>query len=264
MPFDRFPGAARRDAHLLVVVADRAARGKGVAEPETVFLGNAVGVVRKAGGALVGGNHQIGVILVVANQVGRWHNLAADEIVGEVEQAAQKGVIAGDAFLENGIAIAARWRVLDDEAPLRADRHDHRVLDHLRLHQAQHLGAEIFHAVRPAQSATRYLAAAQVDAFDARRIDEDFPHRLRFGQAGDFLRVDLDRVVGLGRAVAALEVVAAYGGQNGGEELAQDAVIVEVGNTVEGGLDLRIEFDSLGGTIELRARVEAGEEEFEQ
>jgi hypothetical protein len=59
-----------------------------------------------------------------------------------------------------------------DEAALRADRHDDRVLDHLRLHQAQHLGAEILAPVRPAQAAARHAAAAQVDAFHARRIDE--------------------------------------------------------------------------------------------
>ena len=39
VPLDRLPGAARGDAHLLVVVAGRAAGREGVAEPEAVLLG---------------------------------------------------------------------------------------------------------------------------------------------------------------------------------------------------------------------------------
>ena len=38
MALHRFPGAARGDAHALVVVAGRAARGEGVAQPEAVLL----------------------------------------------------------------------------------------------------------------------------------------------------------------------------------------------------------------------------------
>ena len=41
VPLHRLPGAARRDPHLLVVVAVRAAGGEGVAEPEAVRLGDA-------------------------------------------------------------------------------------------------------------------------------------------------------------------------------------------------------------------------------
>src|SRR5262249_57671882 len=40
---DRFPGAACGDAHLLVVVAGRAAGGEGVAEPEAVLGRDRVG-----------------------------------------------------------------------------------------------------------------------------------------------------------------------------------------------------------------------------
>ena len=97
------------------------------------------------------------------------HDLAVDEVVGDVEQAVDEHAIAGDAFGEHGIALAGRRRALDEEAALRADRHDDRVLDHLRLDQAQHFGAEILAAIRPAQAAARDRAEAQVHAFDARR-----------------------------------------------------------------------------------------------
>src|SRR5581483_6577397 len=53
---DQLPGAARGNADGLVVVAGRAARGEGVAEPEAVFGGNPVGDVGEGGGALVRGD----------------------------------------------------------------------------------------------------------------------------------------------------------------------------------------------------------------
>jgi hypothetical protein len=59
-------------------------------------------------------------------------------------------------------------QLLGIEAALGAGRHDHRVLDQLRLHQAEDLGAEIVAPVGPAQAAAGDRAAAQVDALDAR------------------------------------------------------------------------------------------------
>ncbi len=74
MPLDQLPRAARRDAHGLVVVTRRAARGEGVAQPEPVFLGDRVGDVGEGRGALVGGDDEIGIVAVVADHVlGRRH-----------------------------------------------------------------------------------------------------------------------------------------------------------------------------------------------
>ena len=72
---------------------------------------------------------------------------------------------------------------LSDEAALGADRHDDGVLHHLRLHQAQHLGAEVLAPVGPAHAAARDLAAAQVHALDSGRVDEDLEERPRQRQA---------------------------------------------------------------------------------
>ena len=79
------------------------------------------------------------------------------------------------------------------EAALGADRHDHGVLDLLRLDQAEDFGAEILRPVGPADAAARDLAEAQVHAFDARRIDEDLVERPRQRQAVDLAAVELDR-----------------------------------------------------------------------
>ena len=181
---DRFPGAPGGDAHVLVVVAVGAAGSERVAEPEAVFDRDGVGDVGERGRALVGGDDQVGIVAVVADDVVRRHDLALDQVVGDVEQAVDEHAVAGDALGQLGIAIAADRRALDEEAALRADRHDDRVLDHLRLDQTQHFGAEILAAVRPAQAAARDRAEAQVDAFHARRVDEDFAVRHRLGQVG--------------------------------------------------------------------------------
>ncbi len=143
MPLDRFPRTARGNAHLLVVISDRAPGRKGIAQPEAVFGRDRVGEIGERRGALVGCDHQVGVVVVVAHHLGRRHQLAADEVVGQVQQPAQEGLVAGDALLQERIAVGGRGRALDHEAALGAHGHDHRVLDHLRLHQSQHFRAEV-------------------------------------------------------------------------------------------------------------------------
>ena len=66
---DRLPGAARRDAHLLVVVALAAAGGEGIAEPMVLLGRDRVGDVGEGGGALVGGDDEIGVVAVMPHGV---------------------------------------------------------------------------------------------------------------------------------------------------------------------------------------------------
>ena len=86
MPLHRFPGAAGGDAHLLVVVAGRAAGREGVVEPEAVLGRDGVGKVGEGRRALVGGDDKIGIVVVMAHDVvGRDHFLVG-EIVGDVEQ----------------------------------------------------------------------------------------------------------------------------------------------------------------------------------
>ena len=76
--FDTLPRTARGDAHFLVVIAGRAARGERVAEPVAVFGRNAVGVIRERRRALVCGHHQIGIIGIVTYDIVRRDHLALD------------------------------------------------------------------------------------------------------------------------------------------------------------------------------------------
>ena len=188
----RLPGAARRDAHLLVVVTHRSAGGECVAEPEAVVSRNAVGDVREGRRALVGRHHQIGVVLVMAHQLRRWHDGTAHHVVGQVKQTAQEQAVAAYAFGQIRFAFASRGRLLEHKAAFGADRNDNGVLDLLRLHQAEDFGAEIFAPVGPAQAAARNLAATQMHTFDTGRIDPDFEQRFRFGHAGHLARFHLE------------------------------------------------------------------------
>ena len=122
--------------------------------------------------------------------------------------------VAGHALGQPGVAVDGRVRqLLGQEAALGADRHDDGVLHRLRLDQAEHLGAEVLAAVRPAQPAAGDQPEAQVHALDPRAVDQDLEARPRRGQVGDGRRVELERQVRLGRAVRGrLEEVGAQGG----------------------------------------------------
>ena len=112
VPLDRLPGAARGDAHRLVVVADRPAGGEGVAEPEPVVEGHLVRDVGERRGALVGSDHQVGVVTVVAHHLRRRDDLLdavhRDQVVGDVEQAADERAVAGDALGQQRLAVGRR------------------------------------------------------------------------------------------------------------------------------------------------------------
>ena len=239
VPLDRFPGAARGDAHLLVVVAGGAARGERVAEPEAVLDRDRVRDVGEGRGALVGGDDEVRVVLVVADDVGRRHDSPPAIVVGHVQQSAHEHPVALDHLLGSA-ARPAGGRPLDDEAALRADRHDDGVLDRLRLHQAEYLGAEVLAAIGPANAAARDLAAAQVHGLHARRVDEDLEHRPRLGQVRDPRGSSLsDEVRARLAAGVRLEVVRPQHRADDAQEAAQDPVLVQTLDRIDRALQLR-------------------------
>ena len=87
--------------------------------------------------------------------------------------------------------------LLDDEPALGAHRHDHRVLHHLGLDQAEHLGAVVLGPVAPPQPAAGDRPAAQVDTFHPRRAHEDLVLRdAASGRSGTMLGSNLNAMVG--------------------------------------------------------------------
>src|SRR5690606_41924567 len=63
--------------------------------------------------------------------------------------------------------------------------HDHRVLHLLSLDQAEHFGAVILLAIRPAQTTPSHRPTAQVYTLETRRVDENLITRYRFGHSRD-------------------------------------------------------------------------------
>ena len=178
-------------------------------------------------------------------------DLAADDVVGHVEHAADERRIAQLHLLAQRIALGGR--VAKDEPALGADRHDHGVLDRLRLHQAEHLGAVVLAAIRPADPAARDMPAAQVDPLDARVVDEDLEERRGAGHVRDVGRAQLERQV-----VAAERGVRAHGGLHERDEAPQDAILVEAANRGQLLVELRAQL-SLPRLVRLIAEARAEE-----
>ena len=182
MALDADPGAARGDAHGLVVIAVRAAACESIAQPEVALDGEGIGDIRESRRALVGGDDEIGVLAIEDGDAFGMHDLALHDIVREREQGADEDAVAFRPFRQPGVAIGRGGELLGVEAALGAGRHDDGILDPLRLHEAQNLGAEIVASVGPAQAPACDAPGAQVNALDTRRKDPDLPPGERLGQ----------------------------------------------------------------------------------
>jgi len=101
----RNPRAARGDAHRLVVISVGTTAGEGIVEPEIAGLSDPVGDVRESRSALVRGDHEIGVFAVKHLNGIRVHHLAADDIVGDRQQRADKNLVRCAALCGPGFTI---------------------------------------------------------------------------------------------------------------------------------------------------------------
>ena len=228
VPAHALPGAAGGDAERLVVVAGRAAGRERVAEPEAVLDGDRVRGVRERRRALVGGDDEVGVVAVVDAHARGMHDRARHHRVRHVEQPADQGRVLPPHLLAQLVPPARR--ALQHEPALAAVRHDHGVLDHLGLHQPEHLGAVVLAPVRPADAAARDEAATQVDALHLGIADEDLEERRRGGHRRDVGRAQLQA-----QAPSAIGPVGvgADGREHELQEAAQDAVLVEARHGVD-------------------------------
>ena len=229
----RQPCALGGDAHRLVVIALRAAACERIVEPEVALGSNGIGNVGKRRGALVGGDDEVRVFAIKDGHAGGMDHFAVNDVVGHRQQRADEYLVAGLSFGQPALAILGRiGQVLGIEAALGAGRHDHRVLHALRLHQPQHFGAEIVAAVRPAQAATRHRPGAQVDALDARAVNEDLAPGQRLGQAGHLRGIDLEGERfgrGGGKGIGAKDRV------HQRAERTQQAIVIDRGNARQSG-----------------------------
>ena len=142
--------------------------------------------------------------------------------------------------------LASR-QMLGDETAFGADRHDHGVLDVLRLDQAEDFGAEILRPVGPADAAARHLAEAQMHALDPRRIHEDLVKRPRQRHFVELAAGKLHRNEVPSAAVGAIKI-GADRCLDGVDEAAKDAILVEAVDRLQCGFDR-------GGDVELARRA---------
>ena len=235
MPLHRNPRALGGDGHRLVVIAIAATRREGIAQPEALALGNAIGGVGKGCGALVGGNHQIRVGRIVADHAsGRQHGAGHIQIVGDRQQCADIDAIGLGAFRQPRITVRCRRQQLGIETALGTGWHDHGILYLLRLHQAQHFGAEIVAPVRPAQAAAGDRPAAQVDALHARGEHPDLAIGDWVGQSGHGCGIDLE---GHRLRPAGHEEIGPQRGKHGRSVQADDAIIIDAGYFGQAGIN---------------------------
>src|ERR1700678_2437135 len=104
-----------------------------------------VGGVGESRGALVGGDHEIGIVTVLTHHFGRRNNANRSDadIVGHIEKRRDKEPVTPGAFGLYSLARGNARQTLRYEAALGADWNDHRVLHILRFDEAEDLGAEI-------------------------------------------------------------------------------------------------------------------------
>ena len=105
--------------------------------------------------------------------------------------------VGRDAFGLDGVAIAG-GQVLRHKSALGADRHDDRVLDLLRLDEAEHLGAEVLRPVRPPDAAARHRPEPQMHRLQPGRAQENLEARARQRHVVELAAVELDGDDGLG------------------------------------------------------------------
>ena len=72
-----------------------------------IFLGNTVGDIGEGSGTFIGGHHQIGVIVVMADNIHRRYDFVAFDVIGDIQQGPNKGAVALFTFVEEGFPAAA-------------------------------------------------------------------------------------------------------------------------------------------------------------
>ena len=244
----RHPRAARRDAHLLVVEAGGPARRERVAEPVAVLGRERVGDVGERAGALVGRDHEVGVVAVAPHHAGRRHDRArpssvGDAVVGELEQPADERLVRTSSsrrasrrtrpWRPTG-TITAFFTVCAFISPRTSVRKSSRRSDQRMPPRA----------MSPARRCT-----PSTDG-DATQIS---CCGVRPGQEVERGRIELAREVRL----AAVRV-GAHGGAHHLPERAQDAVGVEADDRVDGAAELLVEPRDLGRVVTRRVRDRAG------
>src|SRR6266700_6093048 len=174
---DRLTRAPCRDPHLLVVVALGAAGSESVPKPEPVRFSDLVRRVGEGSGALVGRDHQVGVVTVVPDHTVWRYYLPVPEVVGHIQHGPDEGLVAGEELPLVSHAIGGIGQLLADEPALGTGWHDDRVLHLLGLGKAEDLGPEILPPVGPPQPTPGDRREPEVNGLQPWRVHEQLKTR---------------------------------------------------------------------------------------
>src|SRR5690606_16821446 len=191
--------------------------------------------------AFVRRDDEVGIIVVVEHRAIRMDDVfrsrrrIAHDVVSHIEKGVDEDLISVLAGLRQ---IALRAARAQNEAALRADRDDERVLRPLGLHEAEDLAPEIVDTVAEADAAASDEAASEMDTFEIRARDEDLEARPGKRHARHVLAAHLDRDRGWKRSVlGSLRPVRAHRREDELEEVAKDPILLDPADRLEGKLE---------------------------
>ena len=145
-------------------------------------------------------------------------DLSLDQVVGEVQETSNEGLVLFPNMLSE-LGALSRW-VLENKSALGTDRHDHGVLCHLGLHQAQHFRPEVVRPVTPANPPPGHPSTPQMDSFHVGRAHKDLEERAWIRHDRNLAGIDLE-----GDARVVQKKVGPHGGLDDPKKGAQSLVL---------------------------------------
>ena len=143
-------------------------------------------------------------------------------------------MVACNAFIQHRLAVFWIGALFAHKATFGAIGHNHRIFHHLCFHQAQYFGAEVFHAVRPAQATTSHFGTTQVHALNAWAVHPNLKHRPRLRQKFNLARFNFHAqhrfVIAIG---ILLPEVGAHHRQNHRQHRIQNAVFIGIADVIK-------------------------------
>ena len=235
MTFDRFPGTFSGNPHPFVVITLTAPRGEGIAQPESVLFGDRISNIGEGRSAFIGSHYQVGIIWIETHHITRRYKLAFNQVIRQIQQTPDKDLIASNTLSLDLFSADFLMQIASDKTAFSTDRYDHRVLNLLRLNQTQDFGAEIFLAIRPAQTTAGDLATAQVHTLDPWTVYVGLKHRNRTRNIADLPRAQFKAHIRLRQPLRIhLKVVGSQGGFDQCQQPPHNPIIVEIIDLIQG------------------------------
>ena len=188
------PPAAGRNPDGLVVIPVGSTRRESIVQPKSILGRDGVRDVRERCGALIRSHDQIWIRRVEREHVLRRNRGPVDQVVRQIEQPAHQRLILTLSLLVSLFGVGRSHP--GDKTTLRSARNDDGILDHLRVYEPQHLGAEIIRTIAPANATTRHRRPTEVHSLHSSRMDPHLEQELGRSRVFQVANQELKRDVG--------------------------------------------------------------------